>query len=287
MLPPLSRRDFLRLLGAAASAAALPVSGCGSEAPAKFLTAAERSTLAAVADVILPPDDTPGGADLGAVDYVEQLLTVFDRAANGTTPEIWAGGPYSGRAPYSDGRGGASTHYPRNDFAQFLGLDRVATAAWRLRLYGSAAIGGGPNDHVEGVGPVNGLRNDVRDALAKLDSAAGAAFDTLDATRAATVFSNLDTAAHDMLVTLVSEAAFAAPEYGGNPDLAGWKLVGFAGDMQPLGYSMFDRAIGDYRELPDAPVSTPNPGPDPAPLDADTNNLLRTVVTALGGRVLG
>ena len=40
-----------------------------------MLTETQRATLAAFADVIIPPDDTPGGADAGAVAFVENLLT--------------------------------------------------------------------------------------------------------------------------------------------------------------------------------------------------------------------
>ena len=32
------------------------------------------------------------------------------------------------------------------------------------------------------------------------------------------------------------EGLYAAPEYGGNRGLAGWKDIGFPGDVQPRGY---------------------------------------------------
>ena len=33
------------------------------------------------------------------------------------------------------------------------------------------------------------------------------------------------------------EGLYASPEYGGNKNLAGWKEIGFPGDIQPRGYS--------------------------------------------------
>jgi hypothetical protein len=33
------------------------------------------------------------------------------------------------------------------------------------------------------------------------------------------------------------EGLYAAPEYGGNQDLTGWKEIGFPGDIQPRGYT--------------------------------------------------
>ena len=39
-----------------------------------MLTETQRATLAAFADTIIPPDDAPGGAEAGAVAFVEDLL---------------------------------------------------------------------------------------------------------------------------------------------------------------------------------------------------------------------
>jgi hypothetical protein len=33
------------------------------------------------------------------------------------------------------------------------------------------------------------------------------------------------------------EGMYASPEYGGNRGLAGWKDIGYPGDIQPLGYT--------------------------------------------------
>ena len=33
------------------------------------------------------------------------------------------------------------------------------------------------------------------------------------------------------------EGMYGAPEYGGNRDLVGWSNIGYAGDVQPRGWS--------------------------------------------------
>jgi hypothetical protein len=63
----------------------------------------------------------------------------------------------------------------------------------------------------------------------------------------------------DVLISHTIEGCLAAPEYGGNRQLAGWKMVGLEGDTQPLGFSVFLRDAGSYVERADHPMSTPNP----------------------------
>lgn len=271
-----SRREFLQWVGAGTAVLLLPP-GCGS---AGFFDESERRTLGALANAILPPDDTAGGAALGAVEYIETLLTAFDH----DVPFIFLGGPYSGRAPAPDDHGGASSASPPNGFATPVALDRVAERAWRLKLYGSSGVdGGGPNDAL--FGPVVGLRDLVKQAIVQARGAAGKTpVESLDADALAQLFAGLDSDYRDALTSLVSEAAFGAPEYGGNPGGAGWRLVHFPGDQMPLGYSLFDVAAGVYRERSDAPVTTADPGGDPEPMDDDTRAFLRQLVTTLGGK---
>ncbi len=102
--PFVTRREMLVSVGASSVASTLPGLGCGSTpAPASsmppiqkavtpYFTTEERSVLGALADAVLPPDDVPGGNALGAVDYIERLLTAFEE----DTPFVYAGGPYSG-----------------------------------------------------------------------------------------------------------------------------------------------------------------------------------------------
>ena len=41
------------------------------------------------------------------------------------------------------------------------------------------------------------------------------------------------------------EGLYASPEYGGNRGLAGWKEIGFPGDVQPRGYSADEVELSD------------------------------------------
>ena len=159
----------------------------------------------------------------------------------------------------------------------------MRAAAWRLRLFGSAGVpGGGPNDGV--TGPTVGLRDQVRQGLAAAMKAAPASLDTLSPGDLTSVFAGLPKDFQDLLVELVAEGAFSAPEYGGNANLAGWTMIHFEGDVQPLGYSLYDEAAGAYRERPDAPMTSTNPGADPDPMDADTHKLVGILAQLANGK---
>ena len=233
----LSRRDVIRLFGAAAVLAHLPA--CGDNAGDKVFSAADLNLLNQLADVIIPPDDQPGGSKLGAVTYIEQLLTAFDTAI----PRIYAGGPYSDR-------NGAMT----DDFQSFVELDRVSTAAWMQT--------------------VPGIKQQLVDGLA--------AARAMKISDPAVLYDQLPDAFRALLFELVTEAAFAAPEYGGNRNLAGWQMIHFEGDSLPQGYSQWNGT--GYDERADAPMSGPNPS-DPEPISDDIHQLLGEVAMVLGGRI--
>src|SRR5438094_413764 len=88
----------------------------------------------------------------------------------------------------------------------------------------------------------------------------------------------------DLLVEHTLEGCFAAPEYGGNRRLGGWRMLGIEGDDQPLGYSIFSRAKGDYVERPDHPMSTPNPDEvaAPRPITPDAEKVQDTIIALTG-----
>jgi hypothetical protein len=288
LLPVLGRRRVLQWIGSAAGASVVPRFwlGCSSSPSAQtqsYFSDGDAAVLNALADAVIPPDDAPGGSALGVVSYVATLLTAFDH----DPPLIYAGGPYSGReAIPSSTTGHPSSSFPPNDFAIFLPLDRFQTQAWKLRIFGSSGVpGGGPNDAI--TGPVVGLRESVATAIAAARAAMPAGVDASKLTQAqkATMLGAIDNTTRGTLIELVLESAFSAPEYGGNPQGAGWKMVYFEGDAQPLGYSWFDEQTGKYAEDPAHPVSTPTPGPDPMPLDASTESYIASVIAALGGKV--
>ena len=178
----------------------------------RFLRDDEHRTLAAACDRLIPPlDDHPGAAALGVADYIDGLLGAF--AVD--PPRIWAGGPFSGRA------GGAGT------FDEFLPLSRLEELAWRTRIEGSQ---GDPAREFNG--PVVGWQEQYRTGLAALgadfaDQSPEEQDRRLDA----------DPPFKAVCYRHACEGAYSAPEYGGNRDLAGWRAIQFAGDVQPRGYT--------------------------------------------------
>ncbi|HEX5615671.1 MAG TPA: hypothetical protein VFZ83_11015, partial [Acidimicrobiia bacterium] len=81
-------------------------------------------------------------------------------------------------------------------------------------------------------GPVRGWQEIYRDGLTAL----GADFAQLDGAQQDERLA----AAPELRVLLAEhacEAAYGAPEYGGNPGGAGWAAIGFPGDVQPRGYT--------------------------------------------------
>src|SRR5215469_150850 len=114
--PRISRRELMLAAAALAALGALPLAGCdesGTVVRDRFFSPDEESALGALANAILPPDDQPGGAALGAVEYINRLLVALE-VAEGKAPDLYAGGPYSGRTPFADDRGKPSTNFPAN-----------------------------------------------------------------------------------------------------------------------------------------------------------------------------
>lgn len=192
---------------------------------ARFLDEAERRTLLALVDRLVPGDSGPGAAAAGADEAIDALLAAFLT----DPPLIWAGGPFSDRA------GGA-----RNDFVRFIPLDEYETLAWRLAIEGSQGL-----PEREFNGPVRGLQQVYREGLAHLDVRAAAL--------GAAAFADLPAAARDLIVNDLSDAevqalvdvaflntldgTYGAPEYGGNRDGIAWAAMNWPGDVQPRGYT--------------------------------------------------
>ena len=298
----LGRRQFLRTFALVLGAAAAPWTATRrvwARARGRFFTAHERATLEALVDRIIPPDHDPGAKALGAADYIEQLLTAFDSRP----ARIFAGGPFSGRAPFADERTGTPSHRrPRDDFRRFIPLSRLEELRWRAELFGAARVPELPAALVaQRGGPLVGLRDVYRHGLKRVDriarAAAGAPFVRLSPHVQDRVFRRLDAGAFapdparggmtfiDILIRHTLEGCFCAPEYGGNHGGRGWRMLGIEGDDQPLGYSLFARDAGTYRERPGHPVSGPDPdevGPDgslrPLPLGAAGEGIVNAIV---------
>lgn len=230
----------------------------GTDPADGFFTPVQRSVLGKLCDHVFPD-----ASKLGAVQYIETLLTAFDS----NPPKIYAGGPFSdrGRVPGSSGE---------NSFRDFIPLNRYQEAAWRLKIYGDSGISGGsPNAQI--VGAQKGLRNIILEGIEAV----------------ALKISNTDAVVHWALLSsecknaireLTIEACFSAPEYGGNINQEGWKLVHYRGDVLPRGYSRFNEETKTNEEYPDLPVSNPDSEKDPEPLSFSTQAIFRVVSTFTG-----
>jgi hypothetical protein len=178
---------------------------------ATWLTDDEYRTLVAMCERLIPADDTPGATDACVADYIDGLLGAFSF----DPPRIWAGGPSSGRF------GGVA------GFSRFHPLTALDELAWRTRIEGSL---GHPEREFNG--PVVGLQERYRAGLAAL----GPDFCDCDPEvqirrlRAERDFTRL-------VYEHACEGMYGAPEYGGNRDGVGWSNIGYAGDVQPRGWS--------------------------------------------------
>lgn len=254
------------LAGAGTVAIALPW-GCGDDAPpparGRFLDEHGWATIDLATDLVIPPTGGgPGARDAHVVAYIDGLCAAFDVSP----PAIFAGGPFSGRTAFPDGE------VPADDFAHFLPLSRVRTIAWRTR--------------------VDGWRELYAGGIVALDDAAaqiqrGARFvDLSSATDRALALSDADGAVPgfaDTFTAHVIEGMFAAPEYGGNAGLAGWRLARWDGDSAPLGHAIFDEARGAYVDRADQPTSTASPGDVAEDFSDDVIQLLTIAALGSGG----
>jgi hypothetical protein len=165
-----------------------------------WLTESERRIVSAALDRLIPPGADPTtepGA--GGAGGADYLDSLLDAFAV-SPPRIFAAGPASGR------RGG------EQGFDRFLRLTRLQEIAWTQRVTewqgayrgGLAALGA---DFVD-------CPPDQQDA--RLDA---------------------DPAFKALLYEHACESYYAAPEYGGNRDLAGWQLAGWPGDVAPTGWT--------------------------------------------------
>ena len=70
----LNRRKFLQAAMTLAAASGAGLACSGAKAPWRFLTVDEARTLAALCDQIIPPDEDPGAAWAGVVNYIDRQL---------------------------------------------------------------------------------------------------------------------------------------------------------------------------------------------------------------------
>ena len=224
MIFPMRRRAVIAAIPAVASTAVLVSSGCTSHAshpPAsgvrvlRFFTSHQAAVVEDATARIAPgPRDDPaeaghpGAREADVTGYIDAMLGALGALGGETPPPmVFAGGPWSNR------------HTSGPDLmGLFTKLDPVTRIAWRKRL---AA-----------------WQQQYQHGIATLDKLAGGDFtkatpanqDKILARQAVSSFTSL-------LFEHTIEGLYANPEYGGNRGLAGWKDIGFPGDIQPRGYT--------------------------------------------------
>lgn len=210
-----SRRIWLRAIVAGSAlplaARAQPSGNALAQASSAghvFLRAAEARFIAAAADRMIPEDDHPSASQAGVVDYIDGQLA----------------GPF--------GKG------------------------LRMYLDGPLATGTPEQGYQLGLAPATVYRESL-DAL--LAEPRGRGFATLASQQQDAFLGELEAGAwmlgrvpssifFETLLSNVVEGYFADPAYGGNRDMAGWRMIGFPG-----AYAHFTQWVGRHNVRFDRP----------------------------------
>jgi hypothetical protein len=242
-----------------------------------------------------PGSDADGDGVVTANDLRLVTAAIFDGTPGDVTwparQAIHAGGPFSDRNPFPDpSTGTPSSTFPPNSFGDSIPLPRVKRLAWTVRLLGAGAVPEVAGNPLARTQPDVNMRSRYRAGLQLTDTIAldrfGTSFVQLTAAEQDEVIDALRVhpqgASFLNLITVHTVEGFlCAPEYGGNRNGVGWRLVGFDGDSQPLGYTIFDESTQSYRERDDKPNSRPDPGETCEGLSEDMLDFLRIIFLQL------
>jgi gluconate 2-dehydrogenase gamma chain len=214
--PKIGRREFLTVAGAAALAPAAPaaaqqvqsttITGATTsvatpaasspppvDEPLLTLTATEHAFFVAAADTIIPPDQlSPSGSDCGVANFIDRQLA----GAYGTGARLYRQGPFPKGKPE---QGYQLSLNPR----EFFRAGVASANEFTRKAYGK---------------DFDRLNEEQRIAALKAMEAGKAEFTGFGS---AMFFS--------ALLQITMEGFFADPIYGGNRDMASWKMVGYPG----------------------------------------------------------
>jgi gluconate 2-dehydrogenase gamma chain len=162
--------------------------------PWLYFTADEAATVEAIADRLIPADESgPGGKDAGCAVFIDRQLA----GSYGDSRRHYMRPPFANGTP---SQGPQSAIVPKERYRTSLAaLDAYCKSTFAGKSF--AALGAAEQDQV-----LSGLEKDE----IKLKDADGKAF-------------------FEALLQNTTEGFFADPIYGGNRDMAGWKLIGFPG----------------------------------------------------------
>jgi gluconate 2-dehydrogenase gamma chain len=210
--PKIGRREFLTVAGAAALAPAAPAAAqqtqlaTSSTAPAATiaaappvdeplltLTATEHAFFVAAVDTIIPADQlSPSGSDCGVANFIDRQLA----GAYGTGARLYRQGPFPKGKPE---QGYQLSLNPR----EFFRAGVASANEFTRKTYGK---------------DFDRLNEEQRIAALKTMEEGKAEFKGFGSA----MFFNA-------LLQITMEGFFADPIYGGNRDMASWKMVGYPG----------------------------------------------------------
>jgi gluconate 2-dehydrogenase gamma chain len=160
-----------------------------------FLTAAEAPLLEAMVDRLIPPDPTgPSATEAGVPTFIDRQLA----GQYGQGQHYYLGGPWPKGTPE---QGYQSRFTP----AQLYRAALKAIADYVFKTYGGLTF--------------QSLQPDAKDKLLK--GLEAGQVELPDGVDGKTFFA--------MLLQNTKEGYFADPIYGGNKDMAAWKMIGFPG----------------------------------------------------------
>lgn len=160
----------------------------------QFFTPEEGAAVEAMVDRLIPPDpETPGGKDCGCAIFIDRQLA----GAYGASAGLYM------RPPFRDGtkeQGNQSPLTPARRYrAALAALDAHCRAAYAGKPFAQL-----PDDRKDAI------IKSLEDHTLQLDGANGRAF-------------------FEVVLKDTQHGFFADPLYGGNKDMAAWKMIGFPG----------------------------------------------------------
>jgi gluconate 2-dehydrogenase gamma chain len=203
---PVGRRNFLLGAGTAVAAGLTPArqaqaqtavpaasAAPGEVEPLLTLTVAEHAFFVAVADTIIPADElSPSGSECGVATFIDRQLA----GAYGSGARLYRDGPFPKGKPEL---GYQLPLTPR----EFFRAGIAAANAWTRKTYGK---------------DFDRLSEGERESALKAMEEGKAQF----AGFGSAMFFNA-------LLQITLEGFFADPIYGGNRDMAAWKMIGYPG----------------------------------------------------------
>jgi gluconate 2-dehydrogenase gamma chain len=210
--PKIGRREFLTVAGAAALAPAAPAAAqqtqlaTSSTAPAATtaaappvdeplltLTATEHAFFVAAVDTIIPADQlSPSGSDCGVANFIDRQLA----GAYGTGARLYRQGPFPKGKPE---QGYQLSLNPREFFrAGVASANEFTRKTWAKDF-----------DRLNEEQRIAALKA-MEEGKAEIKGFGSAMF-------------------FNALLQITMEGFFADPIYGGNRDMASWKMVGYPG----------------------------------------------------------